>query len=101
MSGGRRGIRHVLERLHRPAAVKRGERGAEAASSPRRRVEVQEQRALADRTRGLEQLLGAARARCQLKTVAAEIIGAAATPDFRTLTIDKGTPRRPQAPTWR
>jgi rod shape-determining protein MreC len=26
-----------------------------------------------------------------LKTIAAEIIGAAATPDFRTLTIDKGT----------
>jgi rod shape-determining protein MreC len=53
-------------------------------------VAVQEQRALADRTRGLERLLDL-REHLNLKTVAAEIIGAAATPDFRTLTIDKGT----------
>jgi rod shape-determining protein MreC len=52
-------------------------------------VEAQEQRALADRTRGLERLLDL-REHLKLKTVAAEIIGAAATPDFRTLTIDKG-----------
>ncbi len=53
-------------------------------------VSVQEQRALADRTHGLERLLDL-REHLKLKTVAAEIIGAAATPDFRTLTIDKGT----------
>ena len=53
-------------------------------------VSVQEQRALADRTRGLSRLLEL-REHVNLKTVAAEIIGAAATPDFRTLTIDKGT----------
>jgi rod shape-determining protein MreC len=53
-------------------------------------VAVQEQRALADRTRGLERLLDL-REHLKLQTVAAEIIGAAATPDFRTLTIDKGT----------
>jgi rod shape-determining protein MreC len=53
-------------------------------------VAVQEQRALADRTRGLEQLLEL-REHLELKTVAAEIIGAAAAPDFRTLTIDRGT----------
>ena len=53
-------------------------------------VAVQEQRALADRTRGLERLLDL-REHLKLDTVAAEIIGAAATPDFRTLTIDKGT----------
>jgi rod shape-determining protein MreC len=53
-------------------------------------VAVQEQRALADRTRGLENLLGL-RQHVKLDTVAAEIIGAAASPDFRTLTIDKGT----------
>ena len=53
-------------------------------------VAVQEQRALADRTRGLENLLGL-RQQVKLNTVAAEIIGAAASPDFRTLTIDKGT----------
>jgi rod shape-determining protein MreC len=53
-------------------------------------VSVQEQRALADRTASLERLLNL-REHVPLKTVAAEIIGAAATPDFRTLTIDKGT----------
>ncbi len=53
-------------------------------------VAAQEQRALADRTRGLEQLLEL-RARTSLKTTAAEIIGAAATPDFRSVTIDKGS----------
>lgn len=53
-------------------------------------VAIQEQRALADRTRGLEKLLEM-REHLPLKTVAAEIIGAAATPDFRTLTIDRGT----------
>jgi rod shape-determining protein MreC len=54
------------------------------------RVEVQQQRALADRSLGLEKLL-AMRDRLDLKTVAAEIIAAGATPDFRTLTIGKGT----------
>ena len=54
------------------------------------RVAVQEQHALADRARGLEQLLEM-RNRVSLQTVAAEIIGAAAAPDFLTLTIDKGT----------
>jgi rod shape-determining protein MreC len=53
-------------------------------------VAAQEQRALADRARGLEQLLEL-RARTTLKTTAAEIIGAAAMPDFRTVTIDKGS----------
>ena len=48
-------------------------------------VAVQEQRALADRTRGLDQLLEL-REHLELKTVAA-----AAAPDFRTLTIDRGT----------
>lgn len=53
-------------------------------------VAVQEQRALADRARGLEKLLEM-RQQLKLSTTAAGIIGAAATPDFRTLTIDKGT----------
>ena len=53
------------------------------------RVQMQQQRALADRSRGLEALLEL-RDRTTLQTVAAEIIGAGATPDFRTLTIDKG-----------
>ena len=51
---------------------------------------LQQQRALADRTRNLEKLLDL-RDRSNLKTAAAEIIAAGASPDFRTLTIDKGT----------
>lgn len=53
-------------------------------------VEAQTQRALADRTRNLEGLLEL-RDHSNLNTTAAEIIAAGATPDFRTLTIDKGT----------
>jgi len=52
-------------------------------------VELQQQRALADRARGLQQLLEL-RDRSNLRTTAAEIIGSAASPDFRTVTIDKG-----------
>ena len=53
-------------------------------------IELQRQRALADRSRGLERLLDL-RDQSKLSTVAAEIIAAGATPDFRTVTIDKGT----------
>jgi rod shape-determining protein MreC len=52
-------------------------------------IELQQQRALADRTRGLERLLEL-RGQANLDTAAAEIIASGATPDFRTLTIDKG-----------
>jgi rod shape-determining protein MreC len=51
---------------------------------------LQEQRALAGRTRSLEALLGM-RDHLDLQTAAAEIIGAAPNPEFMTLTIDKGT----------
>jgi rod shape-determining protein MreC len=53
-------------------------------------IKLQEQRALADRSRGLEQLLDL-RNRSNLQTTAAEVIASGATPDFRTLTIGKGT----------
>jgi rod shape-determining protein MreC len=53
-------------------------------------IAMQEQRALADQARGLQKLLEL-RDRVELATTGAEIIGAAASPDFRTLTIDKGT----------
>jgi rod shape-determining protein MreC len=53
-------------------------------------VALQEQRALADRSRGLEKLLEL-RDRTTLRTTGAEIIAAGATPDFRTVTLDKGT----------
>lgn len=52
-------------------------------------IELQERRALADRARGLQNLLDL-RDRTKLKTMAAEIIASSASPDFRTLTIDKG-----------
>jgi rod shape-determining protein MreC len=53
-------------------------------------IAVQEQRALASRARGLEKLLEL-RDTVTLQTTAAEIIGAASSPDFRTVTIDKGS----------
>ena len=53
-------------------------------------IELQQERARADRVRGLVELLEL-RDRTNLRTAAAEIIAAGATPDFRTLTIDKGT----------
>jgi len=53
-------------------------------------VRYQEERAMAARTRQLETLL-ALRDRQSLPTRAAEVIAAGASPDFRTVTIDKGT----------
>jgi rod shape-determining protein MreC len=89
MSAGVSGIRRVWSGYVSLRHLKEENDGLkrELAAS---QVAVQEQRALADRTRGLERLLGL-RDRVKLTTAAAEIIGAAATPDFRTLTIDKGT----------
>jgi rod shape-determining protein MreC len=53
-------------------------------------IAVQEQRALAERTLGLQRLLDL-RNSLHLRTEAAEIIGGAANPDFRTVTVNKGT----------
>jgi len=56
-------------------------------------VAFQAQQALADRARSLEELLQL-RSRVEVQTAAAAVIGAtppAPTPDFRTITIDKGT----------
>src|SRR5437660_6191506 len=53
-------------------------------------IQIQEQRALADRSRNLAELLQL-RDRTALTTTAAEIIGDAAAPDLRTMTSDKGT----------
>ncbi len=52
-------------------------------------IQVQEQRAQADRARGLAELLELRKA-MPLTTAAAQIIGGAAVPGFRTVTIDKG-----------
>ncbi len=71
-------------------------RGVETENADLRRqlegveVQFQERRALADRARNLEELLGL-RDRSNLQTVAADVIAASASPDFRTLTLDKGT----------
>lgn len=53
-------------------------------------IQLQQQRALADRSRGLDRLLEL-RQRVTLNTVAAEVIASGASPEFRTLTVDKGT----------
>lgn len=53
-------------------------------------VRLQQERAQAQRTDNLRQLLEL-RERANLETTAAEVIAAAASPEFRTVTIDKGT----------
>jgi rod shape-determining protein MreC len=53
-------------------------------------LQLQEQRALAERSRGLLATLGL-RDRSHLQTIAAEVIGAGASTDFKSVTIDKGT----------
>ena len=89
LSGGVSGIRHTWGNYV-------GLRNVKAENDELKRqlaalqVSMQEQRALADRARGFQQLLEL-RDHLALATTAAEIIGAAASPDFRTLTIDKGT----------
>lgn len=73
---GLRGVEAENERLRQQLA--------EAA------LELQAHRARADRTRGLEALL-VLRDRVALGTVAADVIAVGAAPEFRTLTLDKGT----------
>ena len=53
-------------------------------------IRLQEERAMAQRTQDLRQLLEL-RQRAELQTTAAEIIAAGASPEFRTVTIDKGS----------
>jgi rod shape-determining protein MreC len=53
-------------------------------------IELQQQRAQAERGQRLEKLLEL-REQTTVATTAAEIIAGAATPEFRTVTIDKGT----------
>jgi rod shape-determining protein MreC len=53
-------------------------------------VELQQQRSQAERARGLEQLLQL-RESSNLQTTAASIIAAGPNPEFRTLTIDRGS----------
>ena len=53
-------------------------------------VELQRQRAMADRSRGLERLLGL-RDQSTLATVSAQVIAGGASPEFLTVTLDKGS----------
>lgn len=53
-------------------------------------VRLQQERALAQRSRTLESLLEL-RSEADLPTVAASVIAGGASPDFRTITIDKGS----------
>ena len=54
------------------------------------RVELQQQRGLAQQSQSLQQLLGL-KTSIQVQTTAANVIAGGASPDFRTVTIDKGT----------
>jgi rod shape-determining protein MreC len=54
------------------------------------RVGLQQERALAEQTRTLQQLLDL-RSSTSLATTAAAVIAGGASPEFRTITIDKGT----------
>jgi rod shape-determining protein MreC len=54
------------------------------------RVGLQQERALAEQTRTLQQLLDL-RSSIKLSTLAAAVIAGGASPEFRTITIDKGT----------
>jgi rod shape-determining protein MreC len=54
------------------------------------RIGLQQERAIAQQSRTLQQLLDM-RAETQLSTTAAAVIAGGASPDFRTITIDKGS----------
>jgi rod shape-determining protein MreC len=88
-STGVSGIRNVWNRYGSLRSVER-ENSELKQKLEAVQVELQERRALGDRARGLQQLLEL-RDRSNLRTVAAEVIASSASPDFRTLTIDKGT----------
>jgi rod shape-determining protein MreC len=53
-------------------------------------IQVQQERAVAGRAHELEELLGFQQ-KLDVKTVASAVIGAGVSPDFRTVTLDKGT----------
>jgi rod shape-determining protein MreC len=54
------------------------------------RVQMQQERALAQQSRSLQQLLDL-RSSLEVKTTGANVIGAGASAEFRTVTLDKGT----------
>jgi len=88
-SGGVSGVRRVWSQYIGLRHVK-AENDELKRQLAEAQIELQRQQALADRARGLEQLLEL-KDHSSVQLTAAEVIGASATPDFRTLTIDKGT----------
>jgi len=68
----------------------RGENDRLREEVGRLEVRLQQERALAQRARSLEEILEL-RKNVELSTVAATVIAGGASPDFRTITIDKGT----------
>jgi rod shape-determining protein MreC len=68
----------------------RAENGRLTRELGQTRIALQQERALAQRSRNLERLLDI-RSRLAVDTTAAEVIAAAASPEFRTITIGKGT----------
>jgi rod shape-determining protein MreC len=73
----------ALQQVHRENEVLRRE-------VAQLQIRLQEERALAEQSRGLQQLLDL-RNTVSSKTTGASVIAGGASPDFRTVTIDKGT----------
>ena len=78
-----------MDRLYRPPR-RNTENEALRRELQTLQVKLQEERAEAQRSGSLRQLLDM-RERSELQTTAAEIIAAGASPEFRTMTIDKGS----------
>jgi rod shape-determining protein MreC len=68
----------------------RGENQRLKAELARLQIEMQQERALAQQSRSLQQLLDL-RQQVPLDTTGAQVIGAGASAEFRTMTIDRGT----------
>jgi rod shape-determining protein MreC len=68
----------------------RDENAQLTAEMARLRVQMQQERALAQQSRGLQQLLDL-RSSLEVETTGASVIGAGASAEFRTMTLDKGT----------
>ena len=94
MASDRRRARHVV-RLRRAAAGRSRRTTRSSSELQTLQVRLQQERAEAQRTDNLRQLLEL-RERAELDTVAAEVIAGAASPEFRTVTIDKGIVGRPR-----
>ena len=79
-----------MVRLRRAAAGRRKKTSRSSRSCGTLQIRLQQERAEAQRTDNLRQLLEL-RERAQLDTTAAEVIAGPASPEFQTVTIDKGS----------